>query len=41
MPPEHMLIKIDYLGDTKRSLELKASGNRYMEMLDRLKVDKD
>ncbi len=41
MPPEHMLIKIDYLGDTERSLKLEAYGKRYMEMLDKLKAGKD
>lgn len=40
MPPEHMLIKIDYLGDTERSFQLEAYGQRYIEMLDRLKVEK-
>ncbi|MCJ7769329.1 MAG: tRNA (adenosine(37)-N6)-threonylcarbamoyltransferase complex ATPase subunit type 1 TsaE [Dehalococcoidales bacterium] len=41
MPPEHMLIKIDYLGDTERSLKLEAYGRRYIEMLDKLKAGKD
>ncbi len=41
MPPEHMLIKIDYLGDTERSFQLEAYGRRYIEMLDRLKIEKD
>ena len=41
MPPEYMLIKIDYLGDTERSLELEVYGRRYIEMLDKLKAGKD
>lgn len=41
MPPEYMLIKIDYLVDTERSLKLEAHGKRYMEMLDKLKAGKD
>lgn len=41
MPPEYMLIKIDYLGDTERSLKLETYGKRYMEMLDKLKTGKD
>jgi tRNA threonylcarbamoyladenosine biosynthesis protein TsaE len=41
MPPEYMLIKIDYLGDTERSLKLEAYGKRYIEMLDKLKAGKD
>ena len=41
MPPEYLLIKIDYLGDTKRNLEFEARGNRYEEILDILKVNKD
>ena len=41
MPPEHMLIRIDYLDDTERSFQLEAYGRHYMEMLDKLKIEKD
>jgi tRNA threonylcarbamoyladenosine biosynthesis protein TsaE len=41
MPPEHMIIRIDYLGDTERSFHLEAYGQHYMEMLDKLKIEKD
>ena len=37
LPAEHLLIQIDYIGDTERSLELKPSGKRYLEMLAQLK----
>jgi tRNA threonylcarbamoyladenosine biosynthesis protein TsaE len=41
MPPEHMIIRIDYLGDTERSFQLEAYGRHYMKMLDKLKIEKD
>jgi tRNA threonylcarbamoyladenosine biosynthesis protein TsaE len=41
MPPDYLLIKIDYLGDTKRNLEFEARGDRYKKILDMLKVDTD
>ncbi len=37
LPPEHLLIKISYLGDTKRHFQLKPSGRRYLEMVNQLK----
>ena len=37
LPPEHLLIEIGYLDDTKRSLQLKPSGRRYQELLTQLK----
>jgi len=37
LPPEHLLIEIGYLDDTKRSLQLKPSGRRYLELLTQLK----
>ncbi len=37
LPPEHLLIKISYLGDTERHFQLKASGRRYLEMVNKLK----
>ncbi len=41
MPAEHMIIRIDYLDDTERSFQLEAYGRHYMEMLDKLKIEKD
>ncbi len=41
MPPEYMLIKIDYLNDTERILMFEAFSRHYMEMLDQLKAGKD
>ncbi len=40
MPSEYMLIRIDYLGDIKRSFEFEAYGARYSKMLKELKVEK-
>ncbi len=37
LPPEHLLIQLSYLSDTDRSLQFKPSGQRYVEMLTRLK----
>ena len=37
LPPEHLLIEIGYLDDTKRSFQLKPSGRRYQELLTQLK----
>ena len=37
LPPEHLLIEIGYLDDTKRSFQLKPSGRRYLELLTQLK----
>jgi len=37
LPPEHLLIEIGYLDDTKRSFSLKPSGKRYQELLTQLK----
>lgn len=37
MPPEHLLIKIDRLSDTRRRFQMKASGKRYQDLLDVLK----
>ena len=37
LPPEHLLIKICYLGNTERHFQLKASGRRYLEMVNQLK----
>ncbi len=37
LPPEHLLIKIGYLGDTERHFQLKASGRRYLEKVNELK----
>ena len=37
LPPEHLLIEIRYLGDTKRHFQVKSSGRRYLEMINKLK----
>ena len=37
LPPEHLLIEISYLDDTKRSFHFKPSGRRYQELLVQLK----
>ncbi len=37
LPAEHLLIEIDYLSDTGRRLKFKPSGQRYRDMLTRLK----
>ncbi len=37
LPTEHLLIQISYLSDTERSLQLKANGKRYLEILAQLK----
>ena len=37
LPIEHLLIEISYLSDTKRSLRLKPSGKRYLEITSQLK----
>ena len=36
LPAEHLLIEMDYLADTGRSLQLKPRGGRYREMAARL-----
>ena len=38
LPAEHLLIQISYLSDTERSFQLKPSGQRYLEMLNQLKL---
>ena len=37
LPPEHLMIEIDYLGDTERHFQLKPNGRRYLEMVNQLK----
>ena len=37
LPEEHLLIKIDYLSDTGRSFQMKPGGQRYLEIVSRLK----
>jgi len=37
LPPEHLLIEMSYLSDTKRRLKLKARGKRYQELVAKLK----
>ena len=37
LPPEHLLIKIEYNGETGRRFYLKAAGKRYREITQKLK----
>jgi tRNA threonylcarbamoyladenosine biosynthesis protein TsaE len=37
LPAEHMLIKIDYMGDNERCFEFVARGDRYKKVVERLK----
>jgi len=37
LPPEHLLIEMDYISDTERSLKLKPSGKRYRQIVAQLK----
>ncbi len=37
LPPEHLLIEISYLGETDRRFRFKASGQHYVDLVDRLK----
>ncbi len=37
LPTEHLLIEIGYLSDTKRSFQMKPSGQRYLEVVEQLK----
>jgi tRNA threonylcarbamoyladenosine biosynthesis protein TsaE len=37
LPAEHLMIEIDYLNDTERSLEFIPHGKKYEKLLDRLK----
>lgn len=36
LPAEHLLINIDYLGDTDRRLQLEARGRRYIELMEKI-----
>ena len=33
LPGEHLVVHIGYVSDSERSLEMKASGKRYRELL--------
>jgi tRNA threonylcarbamoyladenosine biosynthesis protein TsaE len=37
LTPEHLLVKIGYLSETERTLDFKATGERYREVLQHLK----
>jgi len=37
LPPEHLLIQINYLSDTERSFQLKPNGKRYLKITTQLK----
>ncbi len=39
LPEEHLLIEIEFLGDTRRRLRFTASGERYERLVTRLKAD--
>jgi len=39
LPEEHLLIEIEFLGDTRRRLRFTASGERYDRLIARLKTD--
>ena len=41
LPPEHFMIKIDYISDNERNLKLMPSGARYAELASRLKSSKE
>jgi tRNA threonylcarbamoyladenosine biosynthesis protein TsaE len=38
LPPEHLLIEIDFLDDSQRSFRLRPSGKRYQELLASLRL---
>jgi tRNA threonylcarbamoyladenosine biosynthesis protein TsaE len=37
LPPEHLLIEMDYVSDTERRLKLKPAGKRYRHLVAQLK----
>jgi tRNA threonylcarbamoyladenosine biosynthesis protein TsaE len=37
LPPEHLLIEMEYVSDNERRLKLKAKGQRYRKVLEQLK----
>ncbi len=37
MPPEYLMIKIDYLGDTERRFQFKPCGQHYLKIVNELK----
>lgn len=37
LPPEHLLIEMNYVSDTERSLKLKPSGKRYRQIVAQLR----
>jgi tRNA threonylcarbamoyladenosine biosynthesis protein TsaE len=37
MPPERLLIRLDYLSDTERRFRLEASGRRYSKIVSQVK----
>ncbi len=41
LPPEHLLIEINYLSDTERSLRLKPAGKRYIKLVRQLEATFD
>lgn len=37
LPDDHLLVKIDYISDTERSLEMRPEGERYVKLLENVK----
>ena len=37
MPPEYLLVKIEYIGETERRLSFEPQGERYIDMIEMLK----
>ena len=37
LPPEHLLIEMEYVSDNERRLKIKAKGKRYRKVLEQLK----
>ncbi len=37
LPPEHLLVNINYLGESERRLRLEVRGQRYAELLEKIK----
>ena len=41
LPPEHLLVEINYVSDTVRNLALNPSGHRYITMLSQLNQERE
>lgn len=40
LPPEHLLIRLDYTGEDERSIELVSAGPRYDRLLQQLQINR-